>query len=116
MGNSPNMNSAFEVSQQSFEEEVLKSAQPVLVEFFAPWSRPCQVLDSVLSEIAVDLAGKAKVVRINADDSLGLSLWYDIQSVPTLLCFIGGQPRLRIVGTASKEAILAKLEPLGLEV
>ena len=116
MSNSPNMNSAVEISEQSFEEAVLKSAQPVLVEFSAPWSRPCQVLDSVLSEIAAGSAGKAKVVRVNADDSLGLSLWYDIQSVPTLLCFIGGRPRLRIVGTASKEAILAKLRTLGLEV
>ena len=116
MNNSQTKHSAVEVSEDSFEEDVLQSAQPVLVEFLAPWSRPCQVLDSVLGEIATALAGKAKVVRINADYSLGLSLWYDIHSVPTLLCFIAGQPRLRIVGTASKEAILSKLKILGLEV
>ena len=116
MSNSRNLNSAVEVSEQNFEEGVLKSTQPVLVEFLAPWSRPCQVLESVLSEIAAALAGKVTLVRINADDSLGLSLWYDIQYVPTLLCFISGKPRLRIVGTASKEAILAKLKLLGLEV
>ena|SRR5689334_4819397 len=110
------MNSAVEVTEQNFEEDVLKSAQPVLVEFLAPWSRPCQVLDSVVSEIAAALVGKAKAVRINADNSLGLSLWYDIQSVPTLLCFIAGQPRLRIVGAASKKAILAQLKTVGLEV
>ena len=51
------------------------------------------------------------MVKVNADDSLDLSLWYDIQFVPTLLCFVEGNPCLRIVGTASKEAILAKLKP-----
>jgi thioredoxin-like negative regulator of GroEL len=51
------------------------------------------------------------VVKVNADDSLDLSLWYDIQSVPTLIFFVAGNPCLRIVGTATKEAILAKLKP-----
>ncbi len=114
MSNVQDMNSAVEVTEQNFQKEVLNSAKPVLVEFWTPWSRPCQVLDSALSEIASEAAGKARVVRVNADDSLGLSLWYDIQSVPTLLCFIEGQPRLRIVGTASKQAILSKLKTLGL--
>ena len=94
-----------------FKAEVLESKLPVLVEFWAPWSRPCQVLDSVLQELATACVGKVKVVKVNADDSLDLSLWYDIQSVPTLLCFVEGNPCLRILGTASKEAILAKLKP-----
>ena len=102
-----------EAEEGNFEAEVLKSKQPVLVEFWAPWSRPCQILDSVLHEIAAAWLGKAKVVKVNADDSLDLSLWYDIHSIPTLLYFIDGIPRIRIVGTASKEAILAKLEPFG---
>ena len=96
----------------NFRAEVLESKKPVLVEFWAPWSRPCQVLDSVLPELANALAGKVKVVKVNADESLDLSLCYDIQSVPTLLYFVKGDPCLRIVGTASKEAILAKLKPL----
>jgi thioredoxin 1 len=94
-----------------FKVEVLESKQPVLVEFWAPWSRPCQVFDSVLQELASVCAGKVKVVKVNADDSLDLSLWYDIQSVPTLLYFVRGNPCLRIVGTATKEAILGKLTP-----
>ena len=94
-----------------FRAEVLESRQPVLAEFWAPWSRPCQVLDSVLQELASACAGKVKVVKVNADDNLDLSLWYDIQSVPTLLYFVRGNPCLRIVGTATKEAILAKLKP-----
>ncbi len=99
------------ITAEDFKEEVLESNQPVLVEFWAPWSRPCQVFDSVLRELASACAGKVKVVKVNADDSLDLSLWYEIQSVPTLLYFDRGHPCLRIVGTATKEAILAKLQP-----
>jgi thioredoxin 1 len=95
-----------------FKAEVLESKQPVLVDFWAPWSRPCMLLDSVLQELAIAWAGKVKVVKVNADDNLDLSLYYDIQSVPTLICFVEGNPCVRMVGTASKEAILAKLKPL----
>ena len=100
------------VAAEDFKAEVLESKQPVLVEFWASWSRPCQVFDSVLRELASACAGKVKVVKVNADDNLDLSLWYDIQSVPTLVYFVRGNPCLRIVGTATKEAILAKLKPL----
>lgn len=99
--------------EKEFAAEVLKSQQPVLVAFETPWSRPCQVQDPILQELARDWAGMVKVVRINADDSLDLSLCYDIQSIPTLLYFVGGQLRFRIVGTATKEAILAKLKTNG---
>ncbi len=104
-----------EVAEGDFQAQVLDCKHPVLVEFWTPWSRPCQVLDSVLKDMAVTCDGKIKIVRVNADDSLDLSLCYDIQSIPTLLYFVGGKPLVRIVGTASKEAILAKLEePNGL--
>lgn len=99
-----------QVTAANFETEVMRSAQPVLVEFSATWSQPCHILDSVLEEVALACAGKVTVVRINADDNPDLSLWYEIQSVPTLLGFLGGKVRARIVGTASKEAILAKLQ------
>lgn len=102
-----------DVQEEQFEIVVLQSKKPVLVEFWAPWSRPCQVQGSVLTEVARAWAGKWKVVKVNADDCLDLSLSYDIQSVPTLLYFVEGKPRLRIVGTASMQAILAKLKPLG---
>ena len=100
------------ITTETFTTEVLTSKQPALVEFSSPWSRPCQVSDSVLREIARECAGKIKVMKVNADDSLDLSLSYEIRFVPTLLYFVGGKPRERIVGTASKEAILAKLKPL----
>ena len=101
------------ITEATFEAEVVKSNQPVLVVFGTPWSRPCQVLDPILQELARDWEGKVKVVNINADDSLDLSLCYDIQSIPTLLYFVDGKVHLRIVGTATKDAILAKLKASG---
>jgi thioredoxin 1 len=101
------------VSEANFDSEVLKAKEPVLVAFLASWSRPCNILDSVLAEVATTCASTLKVAKVNADDSLDLSLRYDIDSVPTLIHFVGGTPRARIVGTATKEAILAKFELLG---
>jgi thioredoxin 1 len=102
---------AVEVGETNFESEVLKSQQPVLVVFWAPWSRPCQVLRPVLDEVVAACAGRVKVVNVNADDNPGLGVDYEIQSIPALLCFVGGNERARIIGTASKEAILSKLKP-----
>jgi thioredoxin 1 len=109
MDATPNKKPILEINQAGFDVEVVQSQQPVLAAFCAPWSRPCHVLDSVLDEVAVGCAGRAKVVRINADDNPELGMWYDIQSIPTLLFFVSGALRARLVGTASKEAILAKL-------
>ena len=99
-----------QIDNGNFDSEVLQAKQPVLVAFQTPWSRPCAVLSPVLDEIASEYAGKIKVVRVNADTNLDLSLWYDVQSIPTLLYFVSGSVRAKIIGTASKEAILSKLE------
>jgi len=113
MNTSENITTTLHLTAASFEAEVMKSKQPVLVVFGAPWSQPCQVLDPILQELARDCAGKVKVVKVNADDSLDLSLWYEIQSVPTLINFVEGKPCMRIVGTASKKAILNLLNRPG---
>jgi thioredoxin 1 len=100
-----------ELGEANFESEVLKPKQPVIVAFSAPWSQPCRILGSVVDEVATACAGRAKVLKVNVDDHPELGLWYDIQSIPTLLCFVSGKVCVRIVGTASKEAIISKLEP-----
>jgi thioredoxin 1 len=97
------------VGQADFASEVLQSGKPVLAVFTAPWSRPCQVLEATLNEVVPACDGRVEVVKINADDQPDLSLWYDIQSIPTLLYFVAGRVQAKVVGTASKEAILAKL-------
>ena len=108
--NSPN-EKVCAMAPSNFKAQVLDSSQPVLVAFMTGWSHACKALESVLEEVARDLTGKIQVVKVNADDSLDLSLWYEIQSVPTMVCFVGGEARVRIVGTASKDAIIASLKP-----
>lgn len=100
------------VGQADFAAAVLQSSKPVLAVFFAPWSRPCQVLEATLNEVETACEGRVEVVKINADDQPDLSLWYDIQSIPTLLYFVDGRVQAKVVGTVSKEAILAKLSLL----
>jgi thioredoxin 1 len=100
------------IGEADFASKVLQSSKPILVVFWAPWSRPCQILDSTLTELEAASAGRVEIVKINADDQPDLSLWYDIQSVPTLLYFVAGRVQAKMIGTASKEAILAKLNLL----
>ena len=101
-----------ELAQDRFEHEVLHSPVPVLVAFSAPWSRPCEILNPVLGEIMMSCADRLKTIRVNADDNPELSLWYGIESVPTLLFFLNGTLQGRLVGTVSREAILGKLRAL----
>ena len=110
MNASDNNTKIVQIDNGNFDSEVLNSKQPVLVAFLTSWSRPCAILSPVLDEIALELSGKLKVVRIDADTSLDLSLWYDVRSIPALLSFVSGSVRAKIIGTASKEAILSKLE------
>jgi thioredoxin 1 len=102
-----------QIENGKFDSAVLESKQPVLVAFLASWSRPCAILLPVLDEIAAESAGKLKVVRVNADTNLDLSLWYDVRSVPTLLYFVAGDVRTKILGGSTKETILSQLELSG---
>jgi thioredoxin 1 len=106
------MKPILEINERDFEAEVLTSRQLVLVNFWAAWSQPCRILGSVLEEVAVGCNGKTKIVKVNVDRNPDLGMWYGIQSIPTLLCFVNGEVAARIVGTASEEAILAKLNLL----
>lgn len=110
MNRTENNSKPIEVDTSNFDLEVLQSKKPVLVAFSALWSRPCTILASVLDEIVSECSGELKVVRVNADTNPDLGLWYGVQFIPTLLYFIGGNVRARIVGTATKEAIFSKLE------
>ena len=105
------MKTILEINEPDFEAEVLRSRQPVLVNFCAGWSQRCRVLAGVMDEVAAECNGWAKVVKVNVDDNPDLAMWYAIQSVPTLICFVNGEACDKIVGTVSKEAMLAKLKP-----
>ena len=110
MNRTRNEERVLEVGKTNFESEVLGSKQPVLVVFCAPWSKACRVLRPVLNKVMNASSESVKFVKINSDENPDLSLWYGIHSIPALLYFVDGVVRARITGTASKQAILAKLE------
>jgi thioredoxin 1 len=99
-----------EFSEQNFEEEVLKSDKPVLVDFWATWCAPCRMMAPALDAIAEAYAGRAKVGKLNVDENLTLTSQYKIRGVPTLLLFKSGQIQEQIAGAASKEAISKLLD------
>jgi thioredoxin 1 len=99
-----------EFSEQNFEEEVLKSDKPVLVDFWATWCAPCRMMEPAVNAIAEAYAGRAKVGKLNVDKNLSLTSQYKIRGVPTLLLFKGGQIMEQLTGAASKEAIGKLLE------
>ena len=99
-----------EVGKANFDSEVLRSERPVLVVFWTPWSPACRAAEPALNEVMRELSERVRSVKINADENPHLSLWYGIQSLPTLLYFVDGVVVARIVGAASKNAILAQLE------
>lgn len=99
-----------EIHAGNFNFAVLMSKQPVIVAFLAAWSQPCRHIEPLLNQIASDFSGKLKVVKVNADDNPEFSLWYEIQFVPPLLYFVDGSVTAKIIGAASKEAILSKFE------
>jgi thioredoxin-like negative regulator of GroEL len=98
------------LEQAHFEAEVIHSKQPVLLAFWAPWSQVCQPVRAALEQVAAACASRVKIFWVNVDDNPDLGVWYDIQSIPTLVYFTDGMVRAKIVGTASLEVILAKLQ------
>ena len=108
------MKQTFEINEANFEAEVLKSTQPVLVDFWAEWCGPCKMLAPVLDEIAIEKAGHAKIAKVNVDENPTLADRFGIQSIPTLLYFANGEVRHQTVGVAGKKAIVAKLAALAL--
>ena len=94
-----------EVTDQSFEQEVLKSEQPVLVDFWAEWCHPCKMLTPAVEQVAEKYQGKAKVVKLNIDDSGETPQRFGIKGIPTLIVFKGGAEAERVVGATSKDNI-----------
>ena len=101
-----------EINESEFEMEVFCCAQPVLVGFLAGWSKPCQLVEPVLDEVAEACDGTARILKVNVDDNPDLGTIYGIQSVPTLIYFVNGTVRAKIVGMVSPKAVLAKLNSL----
>src|SRR5713226_4550196 len=100
------------VSDTDFQAEVIDASksQPVMVDFWADWCRPCHMLAPTVAEIANDYSGKLKVVKLNVDENVNAAGRVNVRSIPTLLIFKGGQVADQIVGTVPKEQIAKVLE------
>jgi thioredoxin 1 len=94
-----------EVSDSSFEKDVLQSAKPVLVDFWAAWCAPCRMLEPTVDAIAEKYAASASVVKVNVDENPSISQRFGIKGIPTLILFKAGKEEERVVGATSKEAI-----------
>ncbi len=99
-----------DVTDQSFETDVLQASDPVLVDFWAAWCAPCRMLSPTIDQIAQDFAGRAKVVKLNVDDNRETSAKYGIRGIPTLLLFKNGELRDQVVGATSRENIARLIE------
>lgn len=97
------------ITVDNFEEEVLKSDIPVLVDFWAVWCGPCKMLAPALEEIAKEYEGKVKVGKINVDEQIALAQKFGIASIPTVLVFKDGQVVNKSIGLVPKDALLALL-------
>lgn len=100
------------VTDANFDDEVLKSDKPVLVDFWAPWCGPCVQLSPVIDEIANAKVGAAKVVKLNVDENQQVAARYRINSIPALLFFKNGEVQGQLVGRQPKNEIVAKLDSL----
>ena len=98
------------VSDSSFEKEVLESAKPVLVDFWAEWCAPCRMLGPTIDAIAEQFSETAGVVKVNVDDNTATAQRYGIKGIPTLILFSGGKEVERVVGATSKESISRMIE------
>jgi thioredoxin 1 len=99
-----------QVSDESFDSEVLKSDLPVLIDFWAPWCGPCKAIAPVVEELAKEYAGRLKVVKMNVDDNPQTPSRYGVRGIPNLIVFKGGQVQDQIVGAVPKAQLVKAVD------
>jgi thioredoxin 1 len=105
------MSDPINVTEDTFQTEVLDSPDPVLVDFSAVWCGPCKMIDPIVKQLAGEWEGKVKVVKIDADQNPNILMQYSVLGIPTLLFFKGGEIKERITGYLPKDKLVAKFSP-----
>jgi thioredoxin 1 len=105
------MTELINVTEDTFQEEVIDATEPVLVDFSAVWCGPCKMLDPIVKQLAGEWDGKVKVVKIDADQNPNILMQYSVLGIPTLLFFKDGKIKERITGFMSKDKLVAKFSP-----
>ena len=98
------------VTDASFDNDVLKASEPVVVDFWAEWCGPCKMIAPILNEIADEHAGKLSVAKLNVDENPDIARRFDVMSIPTLIVFKDGSAQKRLVGAKGKGQLLAELD------
>ncbi|MDD3375002.1 MAG: thioredoxin [Candidatus Omnitrophica bacterium] len=100
---------ASHLTEKNFEQEVVNSEIPVLVDFWAEWCGPCKMMSPILDELADELAGKAKVAKVNVDEAQSLAVKYGIMSIPAFILFKNGEAVDQVVGAVAKDQLLEQI-------
>ena len=106
-----NMSFLVEGTDSNFDSEVLKSDLPVLVDFWAPWCGPCRMVGPIVDQLATELQGKLKVVKVNTDENQSVAVRYGIRSIPTLGIFKDGKVVDTVIGAVPKQYLQEKVQP-----
>ena len=105
-------NAVHEITDSKFQNEVLESDKPVLLDFWAEWCQPCRMLSPTIDQLAAEYQGKAKVGKVDTDSNREISVKYGIQAIPTVLLFKNGQVQKKFVGLTSKDQFKTALDQL----
>ena len=101
---------AVHLTEKNFEEEVMKSPLPVLVDFWAEWCGPCRMIAPIVDEIANEYNGKLKVAKLNVDEAQELAIKYGVMSIPTLMVFKQGKVVDQVIGAMSKDQLVSRVK------
>jgi thioredoxin 1 len=99
------------VTDATFDDEVLRSELPVLLEFTAPWCRPCRTIEPILQELALEHEGRLRLVALDVDDNLAVPSRYGVLTVPTVMLFVGGEPQVTLLGANPKRRYAEAVAP-----